>query len=162
KRGETTKAQRTQSTETASNHAVFNKTTTFVSFESLCFIPRQDNEHLKGCHMKRVVQWLFVAWCLLSLSMVASPVQAQQPRPNIVFILMDDLRFDELGCVGHPFVQTPSIDRLAKEGALFRNAFATTPLCSPSRACFLTGLYAHTHGIIDNVDRSRESHALVT
>src|SRR5262245_65302086 len=86
----------------------------------------------------------------------------QPPRPNIFFILMDDLRFDELGCVGHPFVQTPSIDRLAKEGALFRNAFATTPLCSPSRACFLTGLYAHTHGIIDNVDRSRESHALVT
>ena len=84
------------------------------------------------------------------------------PRPNIVFILMDDLRFDELGCTGHPFVKTPNIDRLAKEGATFRNAFATTPLCSPSRACFLTGLYAHTHGIIDNVDRSRESHALVT
>jgi len=87
---------------------------------------------------------------------------ADAPRPNIVFILMDDLRFDELGCVGHPFVKTPNIDRIAKAGAIFRNAFATTPLCSPSRACFLTGLYAHTHGITDNVDRSRESHALVT
>jgi arylsulfatase A-like enzyme len=93
----------------------------------------------------------------------ASPLPAQQPpRPNIVFILMDDLRFDELGCTGHPFVKTPHIDRLAREGALFRNAFATTPLCSPSRGSFLTGLYAHVHGIIDNVDRSRESHALVT
>ena len=51
---------------------------------------------------------------------------AQQPRPNVVFILMDDLRFDELVCLGHPFVKTPNIDRLAKEGATFKNAFATT------------------------------------
>jgi arylsulfatase A-like enzyme len=87
---------------------------------------------------------------------------AQQPRPNVVFILMDDLRFDELGCLGHPFVKTPNIDRLAKEGATFKNAFATTPLCSPSRGCFLTGLYAHTHAITDNTDRSPQSHQLVT
>jgi len=87
---------------------------------------------------------------------------AADERPNVVFILMDDLRFDELGCTGHPFVSTPHIDRLAREGALFTNAFATTPLCSPSRACFLTGLYAQKHGIVDNVDRSAASHALVT
>jgi arylsulfatase A-like enzyme len=84
------------------------------------------------------------------------------PRPNIVFILIDDLRWDELGCVGHPYIKTPHIDRIAKEGALFRNAFMTTPLCSPSRASFLTGQYAHTHGITDNVDRSAASHRLVT
>jgi N-acetylglucosamine-6-sulfatase len=90
------------------------------------------------------------------------PQAASAERPNIVFILMDDLRFDELGCTGHPFVKTPHIDRLAKEGAMFTSAFATTPLCSPSRACFLTGLYAHAHGITDNVDRSPASHALVT
>jgi arylsulfatase A-like enzyme len=83
-------------------------------------------------------------------------------RPNIVFILMDDLRFDELGYAGHPFVKTPNIDRLANEGAVFKNAFATTPLCSPSRACFMTGLYVHANGIHDNVDRSPQSHALVT
>jgi N-acetylglucosamine-6-sulfatase len=75
---------------------------------------------------------------------------------------MDDLRFDELGCTGHPFVQTPNIDRLAKEGGLFKNAFATTPLCSPSRASFLTGHYAHKHGIIDNTDRSPRTHELIT
>jgi N-acetylglucosamine-6-sulfatase len=75
---------------------------------------------------------------------------------------MDDLRFDELGCMGHPFVQTPHIDRLGREGAIFRNAFATTPLCSPSRASFLTGLYQHAHGILDNTDRSPRSHELVT
>ena len=83
-------------------------------------------------------------------------------RPNIVFILIDDLRWDELGISGHPFIKTPNIDRIGREGAMFRNAYMTTPLCSPSRASFLTGQYAHTHGITDNVDRSAASHKLIT
>lgn len=87
---------------------------------------------------------------------------APAPRPNFVFVLVDDLRWDELGCTGHPFAQTPNADRLAKEGALFRNAFATTPLCSPSRGSFLTGLYPHRHGVTDNTDRSALSHKLIT
>ncbi|HKQ72560.1 MAG TPA: sulfatase [Blastocatellia bacterium] len=87
---------------------------------------------------------------------------ASASRPNIVFILVDDLRWDELGIAGHPYVKTPNIDRIAREGAMFRNAFMTTPLCSPSRASFLTGQYARTHGITDNVDRSAASHKLVT
>ncbi|MFN9914361.1 MAG: sulfatase-like hydrolase/transferase, partial [Pirellulaceae bacterium] len=82
--------------------------------------------------------------------------------PNIVFILADDVRWDDLGCTGHPFSQTPHLDRLAREGMLFRQAFATTPLCSPSRASFLTGRYPHQHGIIDNTDRSPASHRLLT
>jgi len=94
----------------------------------------------------------------LSLAMAA----AQRPRPNIVFVLVDDLRFDELGCTGHPFAQTPHADRLAREGAQFLNVFTATPLCSPSRASFLTGQYPHAHGIVDNIDRSPRSHALVT
>ena len=79
-----------------------------------------------------------------------------------MFVLVDDLRWDELGIAGHPFIKTPNIDRIAREGARFRNAFVTTPLCSPSRASFLTGQYAHTNGITDNVDRSAASHKLVT
>ncbi len=90
------------------------------------------------------------------------PSVTAQARPNIVFILVDDLRWDELGITGHPFIKTPNIDRIAREGAMFRNAFMTTPLCSPSRASFLTGQYAHTHGITDNVDRSAASYQLVT
>lgn len=90
------------------------------------------------------------------------PLAAQAARPNLVFILVDDLRFDELGCTGHPFAQTPHCDRLAREGANFRNAFATTPLCSPSRASILTGQYAHTHGVVDNVARDALSHNLIT
>src|SRR5262245_50404343 len=86
----------------------------------------------------------------------------ERSKPNIIFVLVDDLRADDLGCAGHPFSKTPYIDRIAREGARFRNAFATTPLCSPSRASILTGEYAHTHGIIDNTDRSAQSHRLKT
>lgn len=104
--------------------------------------------------------------CLLFLLLALSLATFGQPaaratRPNIVFILVDDLRWDELGIAGHPFIKTPNIDRIGHEGARFRNAFMTTPLCSPSRASFLTGQYAHTHGITDNVDRSAASHKLV-
>jgi N-acetylglucosamine-6-sulfatase len=83
-------------------------------------------------------------------------------RPNIVVILVDDMRWDEYGEAGHNYIKTPNIDRLAKEGASFVNAFAITPLCSPSRANFLTGQYAHTNGIIDNTARNEQSHKLNT
>lgn len=71
-------------------------------------------------------------------------------RPNVVFIVTDDQRWDALGCAGHPFLKTPHLDRLAAEGARFANAFCTTSLCSPSRASMLSGLYAHAHGITNN------------
>jgi len=86
----------------------------------------------------------------------AGPKDAKGPktgagkRPNVVFILTDDQRWDHLSCMGHPFLKTPNIDRLAAEGALFMNAFVTTSLCSPSRASFVSGLYAHTHGVMNN------------
>lgn len=83
-------------------------------------------------------------------------------RPNIIFILADDVRWDDLSAAGHPFAKTPHIDRIAKEGALFRNVFATTIICSPSRASILTGLHTHSHGIVDNTDRSPQSHRLAT
>ena len=72
------------------------------------------------------------------------------PRPNVVFVLTDDQRSDALGCMGHPHLKTPHIDRLAKEGLLFKNHFCTTSLCSPSRASILGGLYAHSHGVVNN------------
>jgi N-acetylglucosamine-6-sulfatase len=78
-------------------------------------------------------------------------------RPNILVILVDDLRFDEFGAGGHPYMKTPGIDRIAHEGALFERAFHTTPICSPNRASILTGQYASRHGIIDNVARDLAS-----
>src|SRR5262245_42040963 len=59
-------------------------------------------------------------------------------RPNIIFILMDDLRWDEMD---YPFVSVPNIQRIAHDGVRFSNAFVATPLCSPSRASILTGQY---------------------
>ncbi|MCW5977891.1 MAG: sulfatase [Bryobacteraceae bacterium] len=100
--------------------------------------------------------------CGLLLSPALGAASQTAARPNVIFILVDDLRWDELGCAGHPVVRTPHVDRLAREGALFRNAFHTTPLCSPSRACFLTGQYAHRHGITDNTARNEQSRRLVT
>jgi N-acetylglucosamine-6-sulfatase len=88
--------------------------------------------------------------------------QKDNPRPNIVMVLVDDLRWDEFGAAGHNYIKTPHIDRIAREGVWFKNAFTTTPLCSPSRASFLTGQYASTHGVIDNTERGALSHQLPT
>jgi len=73
-----------------------------------------------------------------------------KPR-NIIFILTDDHRYDGMGFLkSQPFIKTPNMDLLAKEGAYLKNAFVTTSLCSPSRASILTGLYAHKHKVVDN------------
>jgi arylsulfatase A-like enzyme len=70
-------------------------------------------------------------------------------RPNVIFLLADDLRWDTLGCAGNEIIRTPNIDRLAKEGVSFRNTFATTSICMVSRASILTGQYGRRHGIGD-------------
>ena len=88
------------------------------------------------------------------------PAPSAVERPNLLVILIDDLRFDEFGAGGHPYMLTPHIDRLAHEGAMCLNAFHTTPLCSPNRASIVTGQYASRHGIIDNVARDAASHRL--
>lgn len=72
-----------------------------------------------------------------------------KPR-NVVFILTDDHRYDAMGFMGHPFLETPHLDSLASNGVHLKNAFVTTSLCSPSRASILTGLYTHKHRVIDN------------
>jgi N-acetylglucosamine-6-sulfatase len=103
-----------------------------------------------------VLTALAVAGCSSSPDPGAASQQAA--RPNFVFVLVDDMRWDEVRASGHPFIDTPNMDRLAREGARFLNAFAVTPLCSPSRASYLTGRYPHTNGIIDNT--ARPSHDL--
>ncbi|RCR67499.1 sulfatase family protein [Larkinella punicea] len=83
-------------------------------------------------------------------SLTLAKTTAARPR-NIVFILTDDHRYDALGFLKtQTFIQTPNLDRLAKNGAYLPNAFVTTALCSPSRASILTGLYAHRHQVVDN------------
>jgi len=92
---------------------------------------------------------------MLAAAELASCADAPAPamsHPNVLFILTDDQRWDALGCHEKPLLnmKTPNLDRLAKEGARFRNYFCTSSLCSPSRASMLSGLYAHTHKIINN------------
>ncbi len=83
----------------------------------------------------------------------AEAQEARKPpmeRPNILFILSDNIQSDDMGFTGHPFLRTPGLDKLASEGVVFDNAFCTTPLCSPARASVLTGAYAHNHGVRNN------------
>jgi arylsulfatase A-like enzyme len=73
-------------------------------------------------------------------------LSAAEKRPNIVFILVDDQRNTSLGCAGHPQIQTPVIDSLARRGIRFANAFVQTPICMASRANLFTGLSTTTNG----------------
>ncbi len=89
----------------------------------------------------------------VSASAMQPGVSTEIQRPNIIFILADDLRWDAMGFMGHPFLKTPNLDRMRAEGVHFQNAFVTTALCSPSRASILTGAYAHNHRVIGNEKR---------
>ncbi len=105
---------------------------------------------------------LVVAAALLAAGMLFySTTAAQKPSlelerlpgatpRNLVLILADDHRYDAMGFMGHPFIETPNLDALAREGVHFRNAVVATALCSPSRASILTGLYTHRHHVVDN------------
>ncbi len=86
---------------------------------------------------------------LMAATRDAGGVPSADPRPNVVFILTDDLRWDALGCTGNALLATPNLDRLATEGLRFTNMFCTTSICATSRATFLTGQWARRHGVLD-------------
>ncbi len=90
---------------------------------------------------------LHASVCALTLFLASG---AWAKRPNVLFVLTDDQRWDAFGLAGHACLKTPNIDRIGREGVWFRNAFCTTSLCSPSRASILSGLYAHAHGVVNN------------
>ncbi|MEG3152405.1 sulfatase [Sphingomonas sp. ZT3P38] len=97
------------------------------------------------------------SWAAAAATPVQQPKQLALKRAigvrprNILVVLTDDHRFDAMGFMkAQSFGDTPTLDRLAREGVHFRNAFVTTALCSPSRASIFTGLYAHQHKVVDN------------
>lgn len=71
-------------------------------------------------------------------------------QPNLLFIMPDQLRWDFLGCYGAEFIDTPNIDRIAREGVRYERAYSTSPICVPARASLLTGLNAIRNGVTDN------------
>ncbi|HEY1800334.1 MAG TPA: sulfatase [Terriglobales bacterium] len=83
---------------------------------------------------------------------VAASANPSPQKPNLVFILGEGLRFDEFSFAGNKILSTPNMDRIAREGFSFQNAFVVNALCVPSRATILTGVYSHTTGAVSNVD----------
>ena len=95
--------------------------------------------------MKQLSVLLFCCSLLAGCNSVNEKSKSVE-KPNIIFILTDDQRWDALGYAGNKIIQTPEMDRLASEGVYFKNAFVTTPICAASRASIFTGMYERTHG----------------
>jgi len=92
---------------------------------------------------------MLLAECLLQ-------AQAADNKFNVLFLMTDEQHYRSLSLTGNPYITTPNMDRIGKEGALFLNATCVTPYCSPSRASFITGVYPHRHRILVNVDGKRQ------
>ena len=104
--------------------------------------------------------WVRISIFLLAVASIIPSTLAATGSPekkpmNIIYILTDDQRYDELGFM-NPVLDTPNMDELAKKGIHFKNSFVTTALCSPSRASILTGQYMHSHGVVDNNKPAKE------
>src|SRR5262245_46922940 len=95
-------------------------------------------------------------WFFLLIALLWSMPALAAERLNIISIVTDDQARWGLGCYGNAEVRTPNLDRLAKDGAKFLNAFTVTPVCSPSRASFLTGRWGTELGITDYLAPAEE------
>ncbi|OYV06523.1 MAG: iduronate sulfatase [Verrucomicrobiales bacterium VVV1] len=96
------------------------------------------------------------AGALLAYAVISTPASAAETRKNVLFIAVDDLR-PELGCYGNPIIKSPNIDRLAKSGVVFENAFCQQAVCSPSRSSLLTGTRPDTTKVWDLVTHFRKA-----
>jgi N-acetylgalactosamine-6-sulfatase len=95
--------------------------------------------------MRRVL--LLLVALLGGSSPLLSALAAENQRPNVIFVLADDLGWGDLGCYGHPHIKTPNLDRLASQGTLFTQFYVNASVCSPSRCAFFTGQYPARHKI---------------
>ncbi|MBM4049873.1 MAG: hypothetical protein FJ279_32660, partial [Planctomycetes bacterium] len=102
---------------------------------------KQGQSHQEGPEdqMKRILT-LFLALLLAPLAALHA-ADTPVPKPNIIFLLADDLGWGDLGCYGHPHIRTPNLDALAADGRLYTSFYANGPVCSPSRAAFMTGQF---------------------
>ena len=114
----------------------------------------------KGGPMNRTTLLLASLWTLCGAAQAAD-LPTAAARPNILLILPDQMRGSAMGCMGNPDVRTPNLDRLAREGVLFRRTYANVPVCCPARAILLTGTYPHVNGMVANDLRLRESEVTI-
>ena len=116
--------------------------------------PRIQNSHYSNLNeMLRNRLSVFLLWGL-SICLAANTF-AQQNKPNIIFILTDDLGYTDLGAYGNPFNETPHLDSLASQGVRFLSAYAASPVCSPSRVAMLTGKHPARVGLTNFLVGSR-------
>lgn len=107
-----------------------------------------------------------VVLCTVGIQQSFSIDIVTKEKPNIVFILADDLGWTDLGVMGSDYYETPNIDRLATEGILFDNAYAAAANSAPSRACMMTGMYTPRHGVYtvsppDRGDRTKRKYIAI-
>jgi arylsulfatase A-like enzyme len=109
-----------------------------------------------GFHQEKMAKSLHVVCfiVLFGFGCAALAQQAPPPKPNIIFILADDLGFGDLGSYGQKLIMTPNLDRLAGEGMRFTQAYASAPVCAPSRASVITGLHQGHAYIRGNTDKN--------
>lgn len=89
----------------------------------------------------------------IAIALLLALGPAQDRRPNFILMMTDDQRWDTMSLTGCKLIDTPNMDRIGREGIVFKNAFVTNALCAPSRATFLTGTYSHVNGVVDNRNR---------
>jgi len=104
--------------------------------------------------MKIKAKITFLLILVTSIVPISAPIHGQQSgdgkRPNIVFLISDDHRWDALGAAGNTKIKTPVLDKMAREGVYFRQATIHVSQCAPSRATLLTGLSPHQNGYYAN------------
>jgi arylsulfatase A-like enzyme len=126
-------------------HAVHRLVTFTGKQVTLSFskIPATVNSKIPG------ILFFVISVTILLTAFKKKNTQQDNPKPNIIFILTDDQRWDALGAMGNSIIKTPNMDRLARAGILFKNAYVTTSICCVSRASLLTGQYQSRHHIND-------------
>jgi choline-sulfatase len=106
-------------------------------------------------------QLITLLTALLLTLLAASHTAAAPAKPNILFIMVDEMKWKVMSCAGHTIVKTPHLDQLAREGTRFATAYTVAPICTPSRYSFFTSRYAHVHGATDNSTPTREPQLLL-
>ncbi len=113
-------------------------------------------EFIYGARFEMAKQWLTL-WALVAICECSVGFCGESPRPNVLFITVDDLR-PELGCYGNSFIHTPNIDRFAKTGMRFERAYCQQAVCNPSRTSFMTGMRPDEIGVTGNHSHFRDQH----